>query len=178
MALRWPRSVFKGFAVMTLAALALISGMGVSFLMVRQYTRDLRMTETVPPEALHRARLLRGYSNDLISLMNAYTERFPDEARAPRPGVQQWIEREFIPRLKALRQQMAEQGVTQYSTGRDLEKAADRAAAMAAHPADSALRQAVLRDLAKAADNAERFIREQELGPYLPAPPARLKMDR
>lgn len=171
----WFRSLYRWIQFMILATLALVFGMGVSFLMVRQYTRDARLAETIAPEILHQARLLRGYSNDLVTLMNDYAGRFPADARAPRPAVRQWIEREFMPRIKEIRRQMGEEGLTETPLGRELAMAAERAAVMAANPDDTALRQAVWRDVTKTTGSAERFIRERELSQYLSAPPVRLK---
>jgi len=156
---------------MLLLTLSCLLSMIIAYALVRHLTRGQTVLRKVDPEAIQQARLLRRDTNQLVALANEYSQRLPQDTKAPAPATIQWIDGAFRPELNALRQRMDEEFPTDTPLCRTLSATADRAAAMAAHPDDAELRRRALRDIEAAAARIEKHLDTLGLEHWLPQPP-------
>lgn len=140
-------------------ALALgFSSMLISFLVVYHLGRDLSRENAADPALLHRARILRTFTNELAALCNEYAKRVPERPGDLTTVNRRWVERVFRREIQFLEQRMNDTTLRDVEVYQQLQSSATRCAAMARYPGDSLLREQTLRDAARAARAVEAFI--------------------
>jgi hypothetical protein len=166
-----------GVRYVLLMLLACSLSMGISFGLVRHFTRGLSVTESLDRRTLLQARLLRSYANELVDLTEDYLARIPFDVKAPKPQDLQWVRRDFQPRIEDLEERMNAElrpdapAAINIAPFRGLRSAADRAMAMAGHPADPDLRRSAARDIVHAVESAEEAITQMKAASHLDEPP-------
>lgn len=162
----WGRRLLRTARFGLLGTIACLMSVGISYSLVRHWTRGATIVTPLTPETLRVASQFREVSNRLATLANKYLFRFPKAASAPGEEGRTWMQNHFRPEAMALQQMLA--GDHQRSLpGRDvaarkvhgaLTAAADRAAAAAARPDDAALAKRALLDIRAAVRMAEAWI--------------------
>jgi len=159
---RTVRTLALGLGACLLAGLA-------AFGTVRYLTQGLHVVPAVSPQLLEQSRILRSLNNEIVLLAHQYLAWF-DTGDAPhRPAFTKWNETAFRPRVNHLRTRL---DVLPYQdrTTRTLRAAADRVAAMSAHPADTRLREQAMALVREAATAVEEQIEAWNTGRFLGEP--------
>ncbi len=165
------QSLVRTSRYILLVLLGFTISMGVAFGVVRYLTRDLSMVPGLDPMQVDQAAQLRHASNTLLQLFGAYLDEIALDAQALKPGARQWIARGFSPKLNELRNVLDNDALMELPPCRRLAAAAERAANMAAHPEDQALRRRTAEDILKAAQETEAYLVANNLTPYLTEAP-------
>ncbi|MBX3178987.1 MAG: hypothetical protein KF886_16655 [Candidatus Hydrogenedentes bacterium] len=149
------------------------AAMVVSFLVVRHLAGPARGREELDPAVLQRARILRGFSNELVTLCNDYHRRFPAGMAGAGASNRQWADRVFRRDLQFLQDRIDAILPDTLPEYVNLRAAVHRCAAMARHPGDQLLREQTLREVARATEAIEAHLRA--LGAEVKAGPPRVR---
>lgn len=161
----------RGLRFLGLGLAGCLVAMAISYAVVRHLTADLRFVDIPDQATIQEARRFRGYSNELIDLANRYFEEIPLDARRLKPGARAWLEGAFQPRLNNLRRSMDQAPVPREPVYRALSAAADRAAAMASHPENGALRRRTAQEIMRATAALEAHLSHLKATPHIENPP-------
>jgi len=133
--------------------------MVVSFVVVQQLAGTKTEKSTIDPKTQQRARLLRLFSNELVSLCNDYHRRVSDGVSSTD---RTWLDRTFRRDLQFLEERMDDTMPRDAVEFLQLRASAFRCAAMARNPDDAVLRARTLEEVAHAVASAESYILRSE----------------
>lgn len=150
------------FLVLTL--ILSTAAMLVAFLVVVALGGRLDSEAPPDPALAHRARMLRLFSNELVSYCNQYHRRVPPDPVEHTTVERRWVERTFRKDIQFLEQRMNDTILGPVPEYVRLKGAAARVAAMARNPGDRLLRERVLGEVAAAAGAVESYLARVDAG--------------
>jgi len=141
----------------------------VAYGTVRYLTRDLQVVATAPAPLVEKSRILRSLNNELVDRCQTYANWFEGQNPTSSRRFRQWNEDQFRPGMADLRLRIEVLPYTEEAY-RNLGRAAERAASMAAYPQDGRLRAEALAEVRRASEGIEAQIAAWQTGRYLGEP--------
>lgn len=143
-----------------------------SFTVVYHLAQKASGGDPVHPALLQRARLMRGFSNELVVLCNEYARRIPEDS-IPSSTDRRWVDRTFRRDLQFLQQRMSDTMHDGPEAFLQLKSATAKCGGMARHAEDQVLRRQTLREVRQAAQAAEAYLESFKNGLPGAPPPAK-----
>ena len=156
---------------MALLLMAFAMATGTSYAIVRYLAQEALQEKRIDPETMREAQLLRAHTNELIDLMNEYTEHLPPETPAPSPRTKSWIDQTFRPRIDDHRLRQGEGSPIDTQAFINIIQATDTLATTAVHPADQHLRRRAASEIRNAAQTTQAHIEGLGIEVHMPHPP-------